>query len=257
MTRNFQVPSGCRLIAHETVGSTNEEAKRLAETGATDGTAVWALEQTAGRGRHGRQWSSPKGNLYLSAVFRPKCRIAEAPQLGFVVGVAMASAIRALSDIPAELKWPNDLLVSGKKVSGILLDSSDGGAGGVAWVIAGVGVNVEVHPEDIDGADSLRAFGATFSVEELLEAFLSRLFDLIGVWSRDGFEPIRICWQELALATGTLVSVKLPDQLIGGTFEGIDPSGNLLLRHNDEVLHVAAGDVFPVSAATNTSTGAL
>ena len=121
MMRHPKVPDGCHLIAHETIGSTNAEARKRAEHGAVDRTVIWASEQTAGRGRHGRDWSSPPGNLYLSVVCRPDCAVSQAPQLGFVVGVAMAGAIRALSDIPVVLKWPNDLLVDGRKVSGLLL----------------------------------------------------------------------------------------------------------------------------------------
>lgn len=248
MIRHPQVPAGCQLIAHKTIGSTNAEARRLAEEGAPARTVVWAGEQTSGRGRHGREWSSPPGNLYHSIICRPGCPVAQAPQLGFVVGVAIARAIRALSDIPVELKWPNDLLVGGKKVSGLLLESSDDGRGGVSWVIAGIGVNLETHPESLPDAANLRSFGARFSVEDLIEAFLPRLFGLIGEWERDGFAPVRDQWNELALPFGAEISVKLPDRMLSGRFEGIDASGNMAVRHDGDLVYVAAGDVFPLSS---------
>ena len=252
MMRHPKVPQGCQLFAHKSIGSTSEEAKRLAEEGVAARAVVWAGEQTSGRGRHGRQWTSPPGNLYHSIIFRPDCPVAEASQLGFVVGVAMARAIRALSDIPVVLKWPNDLLVEGKKVAGILLDSSDDGAGGVEWVIAGIGVNIENHPEDLPDATNLRGYGASFSVEDLIEAFLPKLFDLLDEWQRDGFAPIRYQWNELTLEYGSLINVKLPDRAVSGSFEGIDASGNLIVRHEGRLIYVAAGDVFPVS---NSATG--
>ncbi|MDE0779309.1 MAG: biotin--[acetyl-CoA-carboxylase] ligase [Alphaproteobacteria bacterium] len=252
MMRYPQVPSGCQLFAHKSIGSTSEEAKQLAEEGAADRTVIWAGEQTSGRGRHGRKWASPPGNLYHSIIFRPDCRVAEASQLGFVVGVAMASAIRALSEIPAVLKWPNDLLVDGKKIAGILLDSSDDGAGGVDWVIAGIGVNVDNHPEMLLDATNLRACGAAFSIEDLIEAFLPKLFELLDEWRQDGFATIRYQWNELALAFGSTITVKLPDRTVSGAFEGIDASGNLIVRHDGSLMYVAAGDVFPVS---NSATG--
>lgn len=248
MMRHPKVPDGCHLIAHETIGSTNAEARKLAADGAVDRTVIWAGEQTAGRGRHGRDWSSPPGNLYLSVVCRPDCTVSQAPQLGFVVGVAMAGAIRALSDIPVVLKWPNDLLVEGRKISGLLLESADDGHGHVAWVVAGIGVNVQSHPETLADATNLYAQGAEFSVEDLIEEFLPRLFGLQDSWSRDGFAPIRDQWIAHALPFGTAISVRMPDGAISGHFEGIDASGNMAVRHDGRLDYVAAGDVFPLSS---------
>lgn len=247
MTRPPVVPDGCGLHAFDQIGSTSEEARRLAEEGAPDRTFVWAREQSSGRGRHGREWTSPPGNLYLSMLFRPQCRVAEAPQLGFAVGAAMASAIRDMTDVPVTLKWPNDLVFEGKKLSGILLDSADDGKGGVAWVVAGIGVNVAVAPDMLPDATSLRAIGAEIEVETLLETFLMKLLPLLDEWKHDGFAPIRFRWSELAFDFGTPISVKLPDGEISGRFEGIDAAGNLAVRYDGSLRYVAAGDVFPLS----------
>ena len=113
-----EVPAGCHLITFDSVDSTNEEAKAFALSGAEAGTVVWARQQVAGKGRHGRTWESPAGNLYLSLIQRPDCRPADAPQLGFAAGVALADALAGLTDIPVTLKWPNDLMIIGNRRAG-------------------------------------------------------------------------------------------------------------------------------------------
>ncbi len=249
MTAHPDVPPGCQLIVRDSVGSTSEDAKQLAAEGAPGLTVVWAQEQTAGRGRHGRSWNSPRGNLYLSILLRPDCAIAEAPQIGFAVGAAMARAIREAAGADVELKWPNDLLLGAEKISGILLESSAQPGGRLDWVVAGIGVNVDSQP-DIPGATCLRARGHGVAVEALLEAFLPHLVDLLDIWARDGFGPIRAIWSALALATGTELTVKLPDGVRAGEFAGIDGQGNLMLETADGTEHIAVGDVFPVSTVS-------
>ncbi len=242
------VPAGCHLIALDSVGSTNEEAKKLAQSGAESGTVVWARQQVAGRGRHGRVWVSPPGNLYLSIIQRPDCRPADAPQLGFVAGVALAEALGRLCDIPVALKWPNDLLVNGKKASGILLESAASADGRMDWVIIGAGVNVENSPAEVPEVTSLCEEGAQIAVEALLSAFLERLFWHIAQWRELGFEPIRERWMSYALPVGTQMRVKLPDGDVLGSFSGIDARGSLLLGSDGEARRIDVGDVFPVLA---------
>src|SRR6185436_12611332 len=133
------LPDGWTLVALQSVGSTNDEAARLAAAGAAEGTVVWAREQTAGRGRRGRHWASPVGNLYTSAIVRPDCPAARAAELGFVAALAVADMVPA--GRPVRLKWPNDVLVEGAKVAGILPESSIGADGQAEHVILGIGVN--------------------------------------------------------------------------------------------------------------------
>lgn len=249
MTDHPDVPPGCQLIVRDSVGSTSEDAKALAADGAAGLTVVWAQEQTAGRGRHGRSWDSPRGNLYISILLRPNCAIADAPQIGFAVGAAMARAIRAIADADIELKWPNDLLLGGAKLSGILLESAARADGRLDWVVAGIGVNVDSQP-DVPGATCLRAAGHDITVEALLEEFLPNLVELLAIWERDGFGPIRAIWSALALALDTELTVKLPDGVKAGTFAGIDESGNLMLSTDTGTEHIAVGDVFPVSTVS-------
>lgn len=249
MTDQPSVPPGCQLIARDSVGSTSEDAKALAADGAPGLTIVWAREQTAGRGRHGRIWNSPRGNLYVSVLLRPNCAIANAPQIGFAVGAAMARTIRDVAGAEVDLKWPNDLLLGGKKISGILLESAARADGNLDWVVAGIGVNVDSQP-GVPGATCLRAAGHDISVEALLEDFLPNLFELLTIWERDGFRPIREIWSTLALALDTELTVKLPDGTRAGTFAGIDDTGNLMLKTADGTEHIAVGDVFPVSTVS-------
>ena len=118
--RQPKLPPGYRLLRYDSIGSTNDEAKRLARDGAAEGTLVWALEQTAGRGRRGRAWSSPRGNLYLSLILRPDCPVGSAAQLGFVAALAVGDALRAILPRVERLayKWPNDVLIDGRKIAG-------------------------------------------------------------------------------------------------------------------------------------------
>jgi BirA family biotin operon repressor/biotin-[acetyl-CoA-carboxylase] ligase len=144
-----RLPPFFRLLRFETIGSTMTEAKRLAGEGAAEGTLVWAGEQTEGRGRRGRPWVSVPGNLYMSLVLRPGGAAAAAAQLGFAAALAVGEA--ALRLLPGEArishKWPNDVLVDGRKLSGILLESAAAADGGLAWLVMGIGVNVASHPD--------------------------------------------------------------------------------------------------------------
>ncbi|MGB0572008.1 MAG: biotin--[acetyl-CoA-carboxylase] ligase [Alphaproteobacteria bacterium] len=249
MTAHPDVPPGCQLIVRDSVGSTSEDAKQLAAEGAPGLTVVWAQEQTAGRGRHGRSWNSPRGNLYLSILLRPECAIADAPQIGFAVGAAMARAIREAAGADVALKWPNDLLLGGDKISGILLESAACADGGLDWVVAGIGVNVDSRP-DLPMATCLRAAGHDVTVAAILEAFLPHLVELLAVWEQSGFAPVRAIWSALALPLDTELTVKLPDGEKAGTFAGVDEVGNLMLETGGDIEHIAVGDVFPVSTVS-------
>lgn len=244
------VPAGCHLITFDSVDSTNEEAKAFALSGAEAGTVVWARQQVAGRGRHGRTWESPPGNLYLSVIQRPDCRPADAPQFGFATGVALAEAVRQTTGLPAVLKWPNDLQIAGKKASGILLESAARADGGLDWLIIGVGVNVEHSPRDLSGVTSLHEEGAQISVEELLSVFLERLFRYAEQWRQHGFQAIREKWLSFALPAGAEIRVRLPDGDLFGRFAGIDERGSLLLDTDAGSQRIDMGDVFPLPPST-------
>jgi BirA family biotin operon repressor/biotin-[acetyl-CoA-carboxylase] ligase len=243
------LPAGWRLEAWATVGSTNEDAKRLALAGAPEFTLIWALEQKQGRGRRGRSWSSPRGNLYLSLVLRPEVAAGEAAQIGFVAAVALAETLRPLLPPGAEiaLKWPNDVLIGRRKVSGILPEAVSGEAGRVEALILGIGVNVASHPEGSAWpATDLATEGAKIALEPLLERLAAALDRWIGIWGREGFAPVRARWMELALGAGERMELRLEHRVLAGRFIEIDAEGALLLAPTDgsPPQKIRAGEVF-------------
>ena len=242
------LPDGCTLIALEAVGSTNDEAKTRAQDGAADGAVVWAREQTGGRGRRGRSWSSPPGNLYTSTIFRPGRPASEAAQLSLVTAVAVVDALKTLLPETVEVgcKWPNDVLVDGAKTTGILLESS-GSAEAVHWVVIGCGINIASHPETANYAatDLNTVLGDSVAPERVLEAYLAQLFLWRDLWLEKGIAPIREAWIERAIGIGGPITVRLPGREIVGRFSDMDADGALLLELPDgDCQRITAGDVF-------------
>ena len=226
MSRAPVLPDGWTLVALDSVGSTNDEAARLADAGAPEGTVVWSREQTGGRGRRGRQWASPAGNLYTSTVLRPDCAAPRAAELGFVAALAVADIVPA--GRPLRVKWPNDVLIEGGKVAGILLESAVGQTGRVQHVVAGIGVNVGFAPQ----LPEMRYRGAALggSVEAAVEKLTAALAVRLAEWRRDGFETVRAAWLAKAGPIGAEVDVKLGEELVHGRFAGLDREGALLLE---------------------------
>lgn len=243
-------------IPRGSVGSTNDEARALAKQGAAAGTLVIARTQDAGRGRRGRQWQSPPGNLYASLILRPTCPVSAAGQLSFVASVALAEAVERLvlnagarPDCAPEVrcKWPNDVLVNGRKIAGLLLESDARGPHAVDWVILGLGLNVAHHPADVErpatslaieslGHPSLEAAEAA-----VFEAFAGRY----AQWCQEGFAPIRQAWLDRAAGMGKSAAVRLQRETLEGVFRGLDSDGALLLEGvGGEVQRIAAGDLF-------------
>lgn len=220
---------------HESVGSTSEEVARLARDGAPEGTLVWAGEQTAGRGRRGRHWLSPSGNLYCSVLLRPDCAPAEAAQLGFVCGLALAATVERL--LPpgkaVTCKWPNDVLIDGRKTAGILLEAEAANDGRCRWVIVGMGANVAWHPEPAEGqfpATSLTAEGASRADPGAVLALLAPLLlAQRALWRKGGFAAVRRAWLARAFGLGEMMTVRLDDRILTGTFTGLDQRGGMIL----------------------------
>ncbi len=219
------LPDGWTLVALPSVGSTNDEAVRLADGGAREGTVVWAREQTGGRGRRGRRWASPVGNLYSSIIVRPACSAPRAAELGFVAALAVADIVPAGRDV--RLKWPNDVLVDGGKVAGILLESAVGQGGRVDHVAMGIGINVGFAPQLPEMRYPGAALGGT--VETALEKLAHAIAARLAEWRREGFATVRVSWLAKAGPLGLEVDVKLGDELVHGRFAGLDREGALLL----------------------------
>lgn len=242
-----------RLEVFDSLDSTNEEVRRQAEAGAAEGLAVLARQQTAGRGRRGRSWESPPGNLFLSLLLRPKASPAAAATLSFLTAVALLEALD-LAAVPAKLtcKWPNDVLVNGAKVAGILLESRTGPDGGLSWVTVGIGVNLAWHPPQGQLAGvpypvtALAAHGIHVTPQDFTHWLLARYGYWYGRWQVEGFAPVRAAWLARAQGLGQPVIVRLPDSELRGRFVALDDSGALLLELPDGRRQtVTAGDVFP------------
>jgi BirA family transcriptional regulator, biotin operon repressor / biotin---[acetyl-CoA-carboxylase] ligase len=246
---DINLPPAYRLIEMDSVGSSNDEAKSLADAGAEEGTLVWAHEQTKGRGRHGRTWNSPRGNLYLSLILRPECALAEAAQLGFVAALAVGDAIGAVAPPMLEVtyKWPNDVLVHGRKVAGLLLESKSTADGALEWLILGVGVNVQSHPNDARFPATNLIFesvGPEVNEAVMLEAFSRHFLTWVNRWTEDGFEPIRRAWLSHAHGLGEAIEVRLGKETVRGTFKDLDESGALILElPNAGRRVITAGDI--------------
>jgi BirA family biotin operon repressor/biotin-[acetyl-CoA-carboxylase] ligase len=240
-------PVGYGLKEFDEIDSTNEEARRLAASGERGPVWITAGRQTAGRGRRGRKWDSPTGNLAATLLLGPGKCASECAQLSFVSALAVSDTVASFTpDADVKVKWPNDVLANGRKVAGILLESASQGADPLFLAI-GIGMNLKMHPSDTEfPATSLPALGisaplARHALLELAGAF-AKWYE---VWRADGFLPIRDAWLARAAGLGTRIRVRLTNEETMGIFEGIDATGALLLRETqDRVRTIAAGEVF-------------
>lgn len=242
-----------RLVVEESLPSTSSALIGRAEAGEPEGMALLARRQTAGRGRDGRVWDSPPGNLHLSVLLRPSGPARDALQWPLLAGVALAEAAAALEEpgqpSPLRLKWPNDLLRHGAKVAGILAESAiqPGSAPPrLAWLVLGIGANLATAPSLPDGRPA-----ATLARAEPPEDFARRLLDRLGHWravqAREGFAPVRAAWAALGPACGEAVTVRgsagRDGQPLTGAFAGLAEDGGLLLDTPQGRRHIIAGEV--------------
>ncbi|MEP0337513.1 MAG: biotin--[acetyl-CoA-carboxylase] ligase [Alphaproteobacteria bacterium] len=247
-----RLPSLFTLVELDTVDSTNAEARRRAEQGAEEapeGTLVWAAEQTAGRGRRGRTWVSPKGNFYASIILRPDVPLRDAAQFGFVASLAVFDAIGSLAQpgTEAHTKWPNDVLISGRKVAGILLEAQGAASADAQpdFVIVGVGVNLRSFPEDVEfPATCMLDEGTAVLVPEFLESFGRHFLAWTRIWVDEGFERLRKNWLWRCDQVGKEVDVRLANETLTGIFKDLDDSGALILETSSGLRTITAGDVF-------------
>ncbi len=242
---------GVEIVRYDEIDSTNAEARRRAEAGETGPLWITARRQTAGRGRRGRSWETPEGNLAATLLTITDKPPAEAAQLSFIAALAVADLAAAF--VPpslVRLKWPNDPLVDGRKVSGVLIESG-ARPDGRLWLACGIGVNL-AHPpvaperpatalaehlaDGVSGPPSPEA-----ALDQLAESFERWR----RAWTRDGFEPIRVAWTERAIGLGSPCEVRLGSETLHGVAEALEADGGLRLRLRDgEVRRITAGDVF-------------
>lgn len=239
--------AGYRLIVRDAVASTMEEARRALDQGEPGKLWIVARSQDAGRGRHGRQWGSPPGNLYASLLLKGPCEPALAPKLGFVAGLALhdaASKVLGPANAGLKLKWPNDLLLGDAKTSGLLLEGES--RAGRLNVILGCGVNIASCPSDTPyPATFLKAVAPQASVEAMLLALSDSWAKRFEIWSQPGgFGPIRAAWLERAAFLGETITIRLPEGPLSGRFAGLDPTGRLELETEGGRRLIDAGDLF-------------
>jgi BirA family biotin operon repressor/biotin-[acetyl-CoA-carboxylase] ligase len=237
------------LLSFDSLDSTNEEAKRLARAGGGHGAVIWAKSQTNGKGRMGRNWFSSEGNLFVSVLVQPKKPLAELAQLSFVAAVAALESVAPLLGDTADIKtkWPNDILLGSKKMGGILLESFRTEASDEAWVVVGVGINVDSFPPRTEfPATCIKDAGVELvSAKIILSRFIHHFIGRYDQWMTKGFSPIRKEWLANAWQLGERITVRLPDSEMEGVFEGIDPNGSLMLiteKNKKQLIH--AGDVY-------------
>ncbi|AKR55539.1 Biotin--protein ligase [Devosia sp. H5989] len=269
MSRPFRLGAkaslaGYRLRGFDTVGSTNTEAMKAAQGG--DGGPIWfaALQQTDGRGRRGRPWVSPHGNLAASLLIVPDVDPTFAATLGFVAGVALNCALAAVlpqgkfktgldgadgdeggKRARIALKWPNDVLADGAKLSGILLEAQKLADSRTA-IVMGCGVNVVAAPEGTPyPATSLRDLGADVDAQAVFEALTQAWVDTYALWDQGrGIPEVLRQWRDFAAGIGAPVAVSRHGDIVRGIFETIDDAGRLVVRADDDTrIAITAGDV--------------
>jgi BirA family transcriptional regulator, biotin operon repressor / biotin---[acetyl-CoA-carboxylase] ligase len=236
---------GQRIVYLTSTGSTMDDARREAEAGAPEGTIVVAEEQSTGRGRFDRAWVSPAGkNLYLTVITRPP--MDRLRSLSIVTPLAVALAVEDVTGLSPRLKWPNDVLVEGRKLSGILIESEIAGES-VKYALIGPGINVnfdvEQSPDIASIATSLkRELGRETSREELLAAFLNRFEELYEEAAKG--DRVLEQWRSRLDTLGREVKVSFGEQIYEGRAEGVDHNGNLVLVKADgDRLVIEAGEV--------------
>ena len=254
--------AGYRLAGFDAIGSTNSEA--LAAAAAGDPGGIWfaALQQTAGRGRRGRQWHSPPGNLAASLLIIPDATPETVATLGFVAGVALNAALSNI--LPGgmvrigidgadgadgrsriALKWPNDVLADGAKLAGILLEATKTSQGSQA-IVVGIGVNVVAAPDGVPyPATSLKALGIERTAEDVFEALSDAWVDAFALWNDGkGVSAVLERWRGSAAGIGAPVAISQDGVVRRGIFETIDSSGRLIIRDDEGARHpITAGDV--------------
>ncbi len=240
---------GQLVIFHQDVSSTQDAAKMLASQGAVEGTIIVAEVQTEGRGRIGRRWISLPEGIYFSIILRPDIQPTEALKLPLIAGVAVAQAIKEVTNVDPKLKWPNDIFIADRKVGGILTEMS-AEMDRLDWVIVGIGLNVNAPKDSF--SDEIQEIATSLQIEngnpvsrvKLLQTLLSNLESLYDEFKKNGFESTRARWKDLSNTIGAEVAVYSGAELIEGQAVDIDSDGALVVQTKDGNLQrIIAGDV--------------
>ena len=236
------------IVYSKEIDSTNREAKDLADEGAPEGTLILSEAQIKGKGRKGRTWfSPPKGGIYISLILRPTISLMEAPKFTLLAAVAIAEALLSMTPLNINIKWPNDILVNGKKIAGILTEMSTE-MDAVNYIVVGLGLNVNTpkFPDEIQGIATsiLIETGKVFPRVRLIQDYLQRYETYYEMVKKTGFDPIINRWKDLSNIIGKKVEVNvIGNQFIGEALD-IDGDGALILRDDQGVFHrIISGDI--------------
>ena len=237
------------LLIFDEIDSTNDEAKRLAREGVLGDFIVWAKKQTKGKGRYGKQWISPEDNLYLSILQSTITDPERAAQLSFVTAVAVGEAVISLTSTDAlSYKWPNDILLNGKKLGGILLESENSSSGNkLDFLVIGVGINIKDFPGKVDmPATSLLAEGyPDVMSDQLLDRIMQYFCAWLSEWQKNGFKKVREAWLKHAVNRGKVITVNTPTERLSGVFETLSEDGALELKlAGGQTCFISSGEVF-------------
>ncbi|WP_321391530.1 biotin--[acetyl-CoA-carboxylase] ligase [Emcibacter sp.] len=245
---HIQMPEGFGLQAFDVLDSTNEEARRLTAQKPQQHIWVQADSQSAGRGRRGREWVSEQGNLFCSLLWKADCDLKTASQLSFVTALAVRDVVADLmrSDLRVTCKWPNDILVDDRKISGILLETAGEGLQDPDYVIIGIGINLQNCPDEtIYPATSIaQQGGQALQPLQVLQLLAKSQDHWMGEWRNKGFAHIRKVWLARAKGLGQTITVRLPNEEINGRFIDLDVTGGLKVETENGTRIIAAGDVF-------------
>lgn len=229
------------------VTSTSHVAQEICDgpDGPVHGLVIRAASQNGGRGRRGRSWSSPVGNAYQSLVIVPDFSIDSAFALAFIAANAVVNMVKIVApDAPLQVKWPNDVLIAGGKVAGILVESGPISGQKAAWYIVGVGINVSHAPTGLGRPTSkLIDFGCTTDVREVSNTFLNAFAESYEIWRQSGFDLVRAFWLDHATPLGTKLIAGPDANRLTGNFAGLDSDGALLLETDTGIQKISTGDV--------------
>ncbi|BFM15426.1 biotin--[acetyl-CoA-carboxylase] ligase [Maricurvus nonylphenolicus] len=249
MDSQVRVPQGFRLFAFDEIDSTNTEAKRRADEGCVNKSVFWATTQSKGRGRKTRSWISDEGNLFVSVLVKDMAPAEKLANLSVIAAIAIGETIADLApaDCDIKYKWPNDVLINGRKVVGILLES--GIYKESHWVVLGTGVNVSSNPPDSEimyPAANLKRCGIDVEVADLLSHYLDKLDGYLAQWQTQGVAELIKIWRARMAGLGQRIHVQLTeDERVSGIFKELSDEGILILQTDSgQEQEVFSGDVF-------------
>ena len=237
-----------QFVVFEEVSSTNAKAKDLVQEGKIEGTVVLSQIQKKGRGRFGRVWRSPEGGLYFSILLRPKCKPEKATLLPLLAALSVCKTITSICDLNVAIKWPNDVQIDGKKVSGILLES-ESNTGRLDYVILGVGINlntdIDLLPAEFNATSIASEIGIKLDYHVFLKKLLSKLDKYYALFNEEKYESILKEWKEHSDTIGRKVRITSSNENICGVASDIDESGFLIVKTNaGDIKKITSGDCF-------------